>query len=134
MVKQQIVWAILLNWVSHFIMMIHSICISLICLLGYQCDDHDNPADFFLDIINYSESHNGKGIKKILIYCGVVIAVVVVVVAVVVKTCLLLKRVQSTLLRLLLICLKLILNRKKEKPLFSNVIICNKTDVTKMTE
>ena len=35
---------------------------SFVYNIEYHCDDHDNPADFFLDIISHSESQNGRSI------------------------------------------------------------------------
>ena len=29
-------------------------------LLGYTCEEHDNPADFLLDVINHCEKHMKK--------------------------------------------------------------------------
>lgn len=36
------------------------------CVLGYECEQHDNPADFFLDVVFYNETEVTKGMLCII--------------------------------------------------------------------
>jgi len=35
--------------------------------IGYKCEQHDNPADFFLDIVFQSESENQEGDETMMV-------------------------------------------------------------------
>ena len=56
--QQQMHWIILLELVSLLYLLTLS-CYVIGYVLGYQCEKHNNPADFFLDIISTSKTSEG---------------------------------------------------------------------------
>ncbi len=52
---------------AHFRSLVGSLSITILLIIGYKCEEHNNPADFFLDIIDCKEQAGKKRINYVFL-------------------------------------------------------------------